>query len=1059
MRTFLHTALIIIFGGLAIGVQAQKFDKKPVLSPPHYPISKETLHKVKPIGPAVPMASNPLTSMQHPMQSMGYHGAPKKSASPGFKAMSYDQNGTPTWISVNPEIVHSRGLNQAESAKDVLAQANGILSTVPEINEYRVISEIQDELGKSHIRFEQMYQGIPVFGAEMVVHSDQAGPYLLNGNVFPTPKDILNSEPTFSSQAAIDLAKSALQAKGISFELLDSKQLRFVDGIQEQQQIVWYRRSKQSAEIQLAWHITILPDMINHWDFFIDAENGQILNEYNSICRFHDDHKEHSTAAPTVQITIADDMPNSPQADGVATANATDLNNVSRSLNTYSVGSTFYMLDGSRSMYKSSQSSMPNDPVGVIWTINAMNTSPENSDFKYDHVSSGNNTWTNKTSVSAHYNGGVAYTYFKTVHGRESINGKGGNIISFFNVADAGGGGMDNAFWNGSAMFYGNGASAFQPLAKGLDVAGHEMSHGVIQNTANMAYQDEPGALNESYADVFGTLIDSDDWLMGEDVVKVSSFPSGALRSIQDPHNGGSSLNDNGYQPRIYSEKYTGSQDNGGVHINSGIPNWAFFKFVNKLSGADLAAKKTKAGTVYYKALNQYLTKSSKFIDARNAIIQAATDLFGANSAEVTAAKDAWAEVGIGAGGGGDYEKDVNVNPGQDYVFIISDNTNKLNICSNTGTNVELVSNTILNSRPSVSDNGDYTVFVGDDKKIHLITIDWSNGDVAEEIIQDEPIWRNVALSKDGAKVACVDDTYDNLVWVYSFELEEWLDFALYNATTADGGNHTEDLKYADALEFDLTSSVLVFDAYSEIAKSGGGNISYWDVSFIEIWDHANDNFADGYIEKLFAGLPENTSVGNPSFSKNSPYIVAYDFIDDNEETYALEIANIETGEYGEIFVNDQLNWPNFSKLDNKIIFNAADNNGNAVVGISGLSADKLSPTGDPVVFISGYQYGVWFANGERVILKVNDQQANANVKLYPNPVTESLTVSINSLSAERVQLTINDVMGREMQTQSIELHQGLNEINIAVDNLPAGQYWVRVNAGQESTVLSVMKY
>src|SRR6185436_18716992 len=115
----------------------------------------------------------------------------------------------------------------------------------------------------------------------------------------------------------------------------------------------------------------------------------------------------------------------------------------------------------------------------------------------------------------------------------------GGNIVSIINVTDENDNNMDNAFWSGAAMFYGNGNQAFTSLAKGLDVAGHEMSHGVIQNTANLEYLSQSGALNESYADIFGSLIDRDDYKMGEDVVKLNFFPSGALRDLSNPHNGG----------------------------------------------------------------------------------------------------------------------------------------------------------------------------------------------------------------------------------------------------------------------------------------------------------------------------------------------------------------------------------------------------------------------------------------------------------------------------------------------------------------------------------------
>ena len=92
---------------------------------------------------------------------------------------------------------------------------------------------------------------------------------------------------------------------------------------------------------------------------------------------------------------------------------------------------------------------------------------------------------------------------------------------------------MENAYWNGDAMWYGNGGSTFKPLARGLDVGGHEMTHGVVEKTANLIYQDESGALNESFADIFGSMIDRDDWLIGEDVMQPNT--NAALRSMQDP--------------------------------------------------------------------------------------------------------------------------------------------------------------------------------------------------------------------------------------------------------------------------------------------------------------------------------------------------------------------------------------------------------------------------------------------------------------------------------------------------------------------------------------------
>jgi len=267
------------------------------------------------------------------------------------------------------------------------------------------------------------------------------------------------------------------------------------------------------------------------------------------------------------------------------------------------------MLDGSRDMFNSFSSNLPDDPVGAIWTIDANNTAPQNSNFNIGHVTSASNNWGGTPEgVSAQFNAGQAYEYFKEKHVRNGISGAGDNIVSIVNVSGEDGSSMGNAFWNGFAIFYGNGNSAFFPLGRGLDVAGHEMSHGVVQNTANLRYQGESGALNESFADVFGAMIDRNNWTIGEDVVKSGAFPSGALRDLEDPHNG-AATNDfaRGWQPKHVDEQYLGSQDNGGVHINSGIPNHAYYRIATELG-------KTKAEQIFYRALTVYLTKSSNFV-------------------------------------------------------------------------------------------------------------------------------------------------------------------------------------------------------------------------------------------------------------------------------------------------------------------------------------------------------------------------------------------------------------------------------------------------------------
>ena len=134
-------------------------------------------------------------------------------------------------------------------------------------------------------------------------------------------------------------------------------------------------------------------------------------------------------------------------------------------------------------------------------------------------------------------------------------------------------------------MIYGDGGQIFKPLSYGLDVVGHELTHGITENTANLVYEGQSGALNESYSDVFGSLIERKNWTMGETVVKSPPFPAPYLRSLEDPNmNGLYDPNDplRGVgQPATVDEyarlPLSRRSDNGGVHINSGIPNHAAY--------------------------------------------------------------------------------------------------------------------------------------------------------------------------------------------------------------------------------------------------------------------------------------------------------------------------------------------------------------------------------------------------------------------------------------------------------------------------------------------------
>ncbi|HTP09328.1 MAG TPA: M4 family metallopeptidase [Anaerolineae bacterium] len=252
---------------------------------------------------------------------------------------------------------------------------------------------------------------------------------------------------------------------------------------------------------------------------------------------------------------------------------------------------------------------------------------------------------------AAHDNAGKVYDYYFNTFQRDGIDDQGGAMVSTVHYGsdpeDA-----ENAAWMGEAqqMVYGDGGKVFKPLPYGLDVVGHEFTHGIIDSTSGLIYEGQSGALNESYADVFGALIDRGNWTIGETVIKSPPYPLKYLRSLADPTGGGNydvndPLNSVG-QPANMSEyadlPYTRKGDNGGVHVNSGIPNLVAYLIAQAIGPEKLEQ-------IYYRALTQYLTPNSDFADAARATIRAAKDLYG--NTEANAVNAALPQVGLSTEG------------------------------------------------------------------------------------------------------------------------------------------------------------------------------------------------------------------------------------------------------------------------------------------------------------------------------------------------------------------------------------------------------------------------
>jgi bacillolysin len=918
-----------------------------------------------------------------------------------------------------------------------------------------------DEQGNTHVRLQQVVAGIPVYGGELVAHSKGAAFEMLTGRYFPTPV-LAQTTPQITAEAAIETVKSDFGLARVKAQW-SAQDLRVIGGQPYKTELVVYHQNNDFAQEKLAWHIEAHPNLMQRAVYFVDARTGEVLHHFDHNCNLAGllhDHAAHAT-----KCVESDEMPlpAAPAAvNGPVPASGQDLFNVVQNFGAWQVGSQILLEDSSLPMFNGPASNMPNEPVGAIITLDALNTSPEQqSSFDYDFVTSATTTFSNKKAVSAHINAVKSYNYFWTTHSRKSIDGVGGNIISFINVAEGDGSSMENAFWNGAAMWYGNGGSTFKELARGLDVGGHEMTHGVIEKTANLEYQNESGALNESFADVFAAMIDNNDWLIGEDVMKPNINPNNCLRNMQDPHNGVSS-NSPWYQPKHTNEQFTGSGDNGGVHINSGITNHAFYLFAT-----NAAVGKAKAEKVYYKALNDYLVKSSQFEDCRIAVVQAATDLYGASVA--TAAAQAFDAVGIaGPSGGGtnNYLGTLSTNPGADLILCTTNDDQKLDLANGSGTVLGTIYDQGLSSRPSITDDGRQIVFVNTEG--HIITVDlaYNGTNITPTVnppLSNSPEWRNAAISKDGRFLAALTKTKDN--YIYIFELVPPFGdniFELYNPTYSNNGDVTYNVNFADVIEFDYSGQYLMYDAENDLSN-GQNNLSYWDIGFLNFADNSGLlDPADASIAKLFSGLPDNVSIGNPSFSKNSPFIIAFDYIDGNNDQNDIYAANVETGDYGVILANNgSLGWPNYNRLDKEMIYEGPNSAGQKNIYKQGVKDSKIEGLGNETSFISNRHWGVWFGTGMRSLQVGTTEQGTAfeDIKAYPNPTGDRLTVSLQSTgAAQNTAVQVFNTAGQQVFSTSIDVRPGQNTFDLDLQPYTVGTYLLRVVSPQGVAILKLSR-
>ena len=475
-----------------------------------------------------------------------------------------------------------------------------------------LVSTDTDQLGMVHYRYQQMLDGIPVSYAYYVVHSRNNKVVSMNGLFF---NGIESSTTNIDENQALKLALNYVSAKTYMWENQKEEQLlkRQTDDSKSSyfpvpQLIYFVNPSKLDESIKLGYRVTVYASQpFSKQDIYIDAISGKV-NYAENLLHYKD---------------------------------------VIGQVNTVYSGLQQITTDSSSTGYTLKESGRGNG----IETYNMQN----GTDFtSYVDFTNKNNKWDtvnaqkDQYAVDAHWGAEKTYDYYFSKHNRNSIDNKGYKLVNMVHYGSS----FGNAYWDGTRMVYGDGdgVNTKNPIVS-LDIIGHEITHGLTANTAKLILQNESGALNESFSDIFGATIDfytrpdKANWKVGDEC-------SSIYRSLEDPN---STNNPDTYQGKFWS--VMNGADYGGIHNNNQVQNYWYYLLVQGGKGVNDNGESyevtgigiDKAIEIVYRNLTFYMTSLSNFQDARFYSIQAAIDLYGVCSPEVKSVTDAWYAVGVGS--------------------------------------------------------------------------------------------------------------------------------------------------------------------------------------------------------------------------------------------------------------------------------------------------------------------------------------------------------------------------------------------------------------------------
>lgn len=513
-------------------------------------------------------------------------------------------------------------------------------STMVKIKSAKLFSDFSDE------KYQLYHNGIKVEFANYMLHYVKGNLVSMNGESYDTSD--LNTQADVSESDALSAAMKYTGAKVLMTNTEYGREINY----QPKGELVLLpvEAANGKYRLLLSYKFDIFsaePFLRSH--VYVDAKSGAVL--LNDQIMKHAGEHSHGKGMSGASPAGPENQSKQDFASIFVAGTAQTKYSGTKSIETTLVNGTYALKDNTRGGGVNTYNN--NNANYTSLTKNNI-TDTDNNWTTAEHLSTGNDV-----ALDVHWGVEKTYDYFKDTFNRNSYDNQGAVLDSYVHVRSS----WENAAWIGSAMVYGDGASTFKPLGA-FDVTAHELGHAVCQETADLVYQRESGALNEGLSDIWGAVVENayapekQNFLIGEDITKVAP---NYLRSMSNPNSGLSK------QPDTYKGTYwkdasntcipnPDTNDSCGVHYNSGVLNYWFYLLVTGGSGTNDIGNSfnvtgigfEKAAKIVYRLETSYLTANSNYNNALTYGIQSAKDLFGADSAEHKATQNAFYAVGLG---------------------------------------------------------------------------------------------------------------------------------------------------------------------------------------------------------------------------------------------------------------------------------------------------------------------------------------------------------------------------------------------------------------------------